>query len=118
MGQGDFGAHSEAKLYSQFMQTKILRQKKFQNSTIISKSIVRDCIIDIKLLSFQEYVSFWLLLDALSQLMPLRLKKKKLRMFQEKTNVCLSIDGFFTLHFTYLLLELRASIGLLDFCLD
>ena len=99
------------------MQTKFLSQN-VQNSTIISKSIVRDRIINIKLLSFQEYVSFWLLLDALSQLMPLRLKKKKLRMFQEKTNVCLSIDVFFTLHFTYLLLELRASIGLLDFCLD
>ena len=44
VSQGDFGAHSDVKLVSQFMQTKCLRQKMVQNSTIISKSIVRDCI--------------------------------------------------------------------------
>ena len=43
LGRGGFGAHSEANLVSQFMQTKFLGHKMSQNSTIISKSIVRNC---------------------------------------------------------------------------
>ena len=34
VGQGDFGAHSEAKLVSQFMQTKFFCHKMSQNSTV------------------------------------------------------------------------------------
>ena len=45
MGQGDFGAHSEAKLVSQFMQTKFLCHKNSQNTPIFSVSYYRDCII-------------------------------------------------------------------------
>ena len=42
MGQGGFGAHSEAKLFSQFMQTKFLCHKMSQNSTAFSVSYSSD----------------------------------------------------------------------------
>ena len=44
MGQGGFGAHSEAKLVSQFMQTKFLCHKMSQNSTVLTVSSSSDCI--------------------------------------------------------------------------
>ena len=43
VGQGGFGAHSEATLVSQFMQTKFLCHKMSQNSTVFSVSYSRDC---------------------------------------------------------------------------
>ena len=43
VGQGGFGAHSEARLVSQFMQTKFLCLTMSQNSTIFSVSYYRDC---------------------------------------------------------------------------
>ena len=45
MGQGGFGAHSESKLVSQFMQTKFLCHKTSQNSTVFPISYSRDCSI-------------------------------------------------------------------------
>ena len=45
VGQGGFGEHSEAKLFSQFMQTKFLCHKMSQNSTVFSVSYYRDCIV-------------------------------------------------------------------------
>ena len=45
MGQGGFGAHSEAKLVSQFMQTKFLCHKMSQNSTVLTVSSSSDCIL-------------------------------------------------------------------------
>ena len=44
VGQGGFGAHSEAKLVSQFMETKCLSHKMSQNSTVISVSYYRGCM--------------------------------------------------------------------------
>ena len=43
VGQGGFGAYSEAKLVSQFMPTKFLCHKMSQNSTVFSVSYSRDC---------------------------------------------------------------------------
>ena len=43
MGQAGFGADSEAKLVSQFMQTKFLCHKKSQNTPILSVSYLSDC---------------------------------------------------------------------------
>ena len=44
MGQGGFGAHSEAKLVSQFMQTKFLCHKMSHNSTVLTVSSFNDCM--------------------------------------------------------------------------
>ena len=43
VGQGGFGAHSEAKLVSQFMQTKFLWHKMSQNSTVLTVSSSSEC---------------------------------------------------------------------------
>ena len=43
VGQVGFGAHSEAKLVSQFMQTKSFCHKMSQNSTVFSVSYSSDC---------------------------------------------------------------------------
>ena len=43
VGQGGFGAHSEPKLVSQFLQTKFLCHETPQNSTVFSVSYSRDC---------------------------------------------------------------------------
>ena len=43
VGQEGFGAHNEAKLVSQFIQTKILCHKMSQNSTAFSVSYYMDC---------------------------------------------------------------------------
>ena len=43
MGQAGFGAHSEDKLVSQFMQTKFLCHKKSQNTPILSVSYLSHC---------------------------------------------------------------------------
>ena len=43
VGQAGFGAHSEAKLVSQFMQTKFLCHKKSQNTPILSVSYLSHC---------------------------------------------------------------------------
>ena len=48
VGQGDFGAHSEPKLVSQFLQTKFLCHKMSQNSTVFSVSYSSDCTIQKK----------------------------------------------------------------------
>ena len=45
VGQGGFGAHSEAKIVSQFMQTKFLCHKMSKNSTVFSVSYYRDCTL-------------------------------------------------------------------------
>ena len=42
-GQGGFGAHSKAKLVSQFMQTKFLCHKKSQSKPILSVSYLSHC---------------------------------------------------------------------------
>ena len=67
MGQGGFGAHSEAKLVSQFMQTKFLGHKMSQNSTVLTVSSSSDCILNslstceiiAKLSYFMELLSFF-----------------------------------------------------------
>ena len=43
MGQASFGAHSKSKQDSQFMQTKFLCYKMFQNSTVWAVSYLYDC---------------------------------------------------------------------------
>ena len=57
VGQGGFGAHSEAKLFSQFMQTKFLCHKMSQNSTIFSVSYYRDCITINQLKNMASHIS-------------------------------------------------------------
>ena len=47
MGQGGFGAHSEAKFGAQFMQTKFLCHKMSQNSTVLTVSSSSDCTLDV-----------------------------------------------------------------------
>ena len=47
VGQGGFGAYSEAKLVSQFMPTKFLCHKMSQNSTVFSVSYSRDCKLNL-----------------------------------------------------------------------
>ena len=60
MGQEGFGAHSEAKLVSQFMQTKFLCHKMSQNSTIFSVSYSRDCKYKSHWRQYKfEWIQFW-----------------------------------------------------------
>ena len=52
-----FGAHSEPKLVSQFMQTNVLCHKMSQNSTIFSVSYYRDCITINQLKNMASHIS-------------------------------------------------------------
>ena len=62
VGQGGFGAHSEAKLVSQFLPTKFLCHKMSQNNTVFSISYSRDFMSNL------EQIVFWDPLERLNKI--------------------------------------------------
>ena len=55
MSQGGFGAYSEAKLVSQFLQKNFKCDKMSQNSTVFSVSYSSDCVLSSNFHQFQFY---------------------------------------------------------------
>ena len=59
VGQGGFGAHFEAKLVKQFMQTKLLCHKMSQNSTVRPVSSYSDCTSSMIMFIYISFATDW-----------------------------------------------------------